>query len=76
MNNLPRLLSIEDAADYVGVPIRVLRGARERREVPVVRLGKRIWFRPEDLDAWVESQVEPAMRGPLAPTRPLPRRSA
>jgi len=65
----PRLLTIEDAAEYMGVPVRVMRSLRETRQIPVVHLGKRIWFRPEDLDAWVTSQVEPAMRGPLAPAR-------
>jgi excisionase family DNA binding protein len=64
-----QLLSIEEAALYLGVPVQVLRGLRERRQVPVVRLGKRIYFRPEDLDALVKARYEPAMRGPLALTR-------
>jgi len=67
----PRLLTIEAAAEYLGVPVRALRLLRETRQIPVVRLGKRIWFRPEDLDAWVAAQVEPAMRGPLARPRRL-----
>ena len=67
-----KLLSIEDA-EYLGVPVRVLRGLREQRLVPVVRLGKRLYFRPEDLDKLVETRLEPAMRGPLAPAPPARR---
>jgi len=74
--NTPRLWDISHAAEHLGVPVRTVRFLRETRQIPVVRLGKRIWFRPEDLDTWVTAHVEPAMRGPLAPTRPLPRRSA
>jgi excisionase family DNA binding protein len=62
-----KLLSIEEAAEYLGVPVRVLRGLRERRLVPVVHLGKRLYFRAEDLDKLIEPRLEPAMRGPLAP---------
>ena len=62
-----KLLSIEEAAEYLGVPVRTLQGLREQRAVPVIHLGKRLYFRPEDLDRLVESRLEPAMRGPLAP---------
>ena len=65
----PRLLSIEAAAEYLGVPARTLRGLREQRLIPVVRLGKRLYFRVEDLEALVEARLKPAMRGPLAPVR-------
>ena len=76
----PRLLDIKEAAAYLGIPVRKLRGARERREVPVVLWGKRIYFRREDLDKLVEAHYEPAIRGPLAPvkvrpTHPASRRS-
>ena len=77
ITSVPRLLSIEAAAAYLGVPVRTLQGLREQRLVPVVRLGRRLYFRPEDLDRLVESRLEPAMRGPLAPGRPrLVRRPA
>jgi hypothetical protein len=62
-----KLLSIEEAAEHLGVPMAVLRGLRERRLVPVAQLSKRIWFRPEDLDRLVEARLEPAIRGTLAP---------
>ena len=66
---MSKLLPIEEAADYLGVPVAVLRHLRAHRLVPVVRFGKRIYFRPEDLDKLVEARLEPAMRGPLAPAR-------
>ena len=70
---MSKLLPIEDAAEYLGVPVAVLRHLRARRLVPVVRFGKRIYFRPEDLDRLVEARLEPAMRGPLATLKPLRR---
>ena len=68
-----KLLTIQAAAEYLGVPVSVLRGLRAHRLVPVVRFGKRIYFRPEDLDRLVEARLEPAMRGSLATLKPLRR---
>ena len=70
---MSKLLPIEEAADYLGVPVAALRHLRAHRLVPVVRFGKRIYFRPEDLDRLVEARLEPAMRGPLATPKPLRR---
>ena len=66
----PRLLAIEGAAEYLGVSVRTVQGLRERREIPCARVGKRLYFRPQDLDAWVFAHLEPALRGPLALARP------
>ena len=68
-----KLLTIKAAAEYLGVPVSVLRGLREQRLIPVLHLGKRIYFRPEDLDRLIEARLEPAMRGPLAPAAPARR---
>jgi hypothetical protein len=65
MNSTPKLMTIEAAAEYLGVPVRVLRGLRERRMVPVVHFKKRIYFQREHLDALIEARFEPAMRGVL-----------
>ena len=66
----PRLLQIEAAANYLGVSVRTVQGLRERREIPCVKTPRRLYFRPQDLDAWVSAHLEPALRGPLALARP------
>ena len=72
--NSTKLLGVDEAAEYLGVPISTIRGLREKRLVPVVHLGKRLYFRPEDLDRLIEARLEPALRGPLAPADAFDRR--
>jgi excisionase family DNA binding protein len=50
----PLLIDIAASAERAGLPVRLIREARARRELPAVRIGKKIWFRPTDVDAWVE----------------------
>ena len=74
-----KLLTIEVAAEYLCVPVSVLRGLRKRRLVPVVHFGKRLYFRPEDLDRLVDARLveprrEPATRGSSAPADAFDRR--
>ena len=54
------LLTPAEAANYLGVPVRWMRAAVERREFTVVKIGGRNRFRKGDLDAYIESRVIPA----------------
>ncbi|NUO79353.1 helix-turn-helix domain-containing protein [candidate division KSB1 bacterium] len=49
-----RLLSVEEAATYLGIAEWTLRGWVSRKRVPVVKLGRRTLFDPADLSDWVE----------------------
>ncbi|WP_431907270.1 helix-turn-helix transcriptional regulator [Amycolatopsis thermoflava] len=52
-----KLLSIEDLADYLGVPKGTLYQWRTKGYGPPGRrVGKYVRYRPEDVDAWVEQQ--------------------
>jgi excisionase family DNA binding protein len=50
----PRLLTIEGAADFLGVSVRHVRRLVAGRRVPYVKWGSRLHFDPEELDAWID----------------------
>jgi excisionase family DNA binding protein len=52
-----RLLSVNAAAVYLGLPYVTLREAALRGHVPVVRIpgSKRMWFERKDLDRAIEA---------------------
>ena len=52
-----RLWGIEDAADYLGVPVSAvykMTSQRSRSPIPHVKLGGRLRFRKADLDRWLD----------------------
>jgi excisionase family DNA binding protein len=52
-----RLLTVEEVADRLQVPVRTIYGWRSRQEGPPgFRVGKHIRFSEEDLDAWLETR--------------------
>ena len=55
-NPLPkRLFSIKDAAAYLGFSVRSIRNLVYSRQLPIVRLGTKMFFDIKDLDLWIES---------------------
>lgn len=53
---LDRLLTIEEVADLLRTTPTALYSSRHRREAPgalAVRVGKRLLWRPSDLEAWL-----------------------
>ncbi len=57
---LSRLLSAQDAAQYLGVPYTSLRDWALRGHLPIIRVPecRRLWFDRRDLDRAVESWKE------------------
>jgi excisionase family DNA binding protein len=52
------LWQYQDVADHLGVKVStVMRWAKER-VLPVVKIGGRIRFRPEDIKTWVGDRKE------------------
>ncbi len=56
---MPRLMTVQEAAEYLGIPPgHIYQAARAKPGHPQhlrhVRLGKRLYFRAEWLDEWVE----------------------
>ena len=53
LNNLPRLLDIEDAARYLGLTVHALRH-KAGVEIPVVRIDSKLRFDRRDLDRYID----------------------
>ncbi len=56
----PRLLTIQQSASYLGTTVWAIRSLVWNRQVPSIRIGKRILFDKIDLDAYVESRKKAA----------------
>ena len=50
----PRLLSVDEAAAYIGRTPKALRHMISTGAIPVVREGSRVHLDREDLDQWIE----------------------
>ena len=54
------LLDDKKAAEYCHLSKKTLqawRSARHENQPPYVKLGRRVFYRPSDLDAWIESNI-------------------
>lgn len=63
MNDSPqsnRLLTMGEAADRLGVSTRFVRMVVHDRLIATVRLGRLVRFRPEDVQHYIDQQVNPA----------------
>jgi excisionase family DNA binding protein len=59
MEPLDRLLTVEELADYLGVPFATIYAWRYRGEGPPgFRVGRHIRYRPTDVEAWIEHQLQ------------------
>ena len=60
-----RLLTTDEAAEYLTVQERTLRSIRQRGEIACVRIGHKrgkIAYRMSDLDAYVEERIQEPRR--------------
>ncbi len=56
-----RLLTVQDLAEYLGVPATTLYQWRHRREGPRgFRVGRHIRYQLTDVTEWIERQIESA----------------
>ena len=55
-----RLMTREEAAEYLCKPRSWLKYAERRRIVPFIRVGQQIRYRRTDLERWVEACRVPA----------------
>ena len=59
MESPERLLTIEDLAEYLGVPVATLYAWRYHREGPPgFRVGRHIRYRWADIEEWISLRVE------------------
>lgn len=59
-SNAERLMTVEEAAAYLGWAVGTLYNKVQAAEVPHKKLGRSVRFRRSELDAWVEQQAVPA----------------
>jgi excisionase family DNA binding protein len=72
---MSRLKTIPEAASYTGLSERFLRTLVFERRITFHKLGRRVYFAPEDLDAFVEAgRVEAKRDSYLEGVTPLARR--
>ena len=62
----PELVDIDGAARHLECTPRLIRELWTRRVLPGVKVGRLVRFDLADLDAYVDAQRVPAVRGPLA----------
>ena len=63
MDQRHRLLTVDELAEYLGVPIATLYAWRHRRQGPPgFRVGKHLRYRIGDVQEWIERQLEQVVR--------------
>jgi excisionase family DNA binding protein len=57
------LWDIDQTAHFLNTSKHTIRGKVSRKEIPYVKIGRRCFFRPEDIEEWVQTNcVEPIPR--------------
>ena len=63
MEHRDRLITVQELADYLGVPVATLYQWRYRREGPPgFRVGRHLRYRWSEVEAWIERQLAGADR--------------
>ena len=58
MESVDRLLTVEDLADYLDVPVATVYAWRYRRQGPPgFRVGRHLRFRWSDVEHWIEDRL-------------------
>lgn len=60
------VLTVKQAAAWLGTTTRFIRRLRTERRVPVVKLGKHIRIHSDDLDAYIAASRQEAAPLPVA----------
>lgn len=59
-----RLLTAQEVADFLGVPVATLYSWRHKHEGPRgFRVGRHVRYRAADVEAWLEAQRDPEPTG-------------
>jgi excisionase family DNA binding protein len=83
MQRIEPLISAQELAEYLDVPVATIYAWRYRRQGPPgLRVGKHLRYRRADVDEWIDGRLEDSShdRDPVSPpatvidTRRVPRR--
>lgn len=59
MERLDRLLTVQELANYLGVPVATIYAWRYRHEGPPgFRVGRHVRFRQGDIEEWLNDQLD------------------
>ena len=58
----PTLQGVQDAADNLGISPWTLRGFAYSGKISSVKIGTRLMFKSQDIDAFIEANTRPALR--------------
>jgi len=59
MKSPDRLLTVEDLAEYLGVPVATLYAWRyQRQDPPGFRVGRHVRYRWADIEEWISDRVK------------------
>lgn len=66
MDTLDRLLSVDDLADYLGIPVATIYTWRHRGHGPPgFRVGRHLRFRTSDVAHWITQRINGSQPGNL-----------
>lgn len=64
MEHFDRLLTVQELANYLGVPVATIYAWRYRHEGPPgFRVGRHVRFRRSDIEEWISQQRQPSRPG-------------
>jgi len=64
MHQLEPIISAQELAEYLGVPVATIYAWRYRRQGPPgFRVGKHLRYRSIDVEEWIENQLEDSKQG-------------
>ena len=63
----PNLISIQQAAEYLGITVGTIYQWRSQHKIPYIKVGRRVKFKKEQLDQWLTERtvhvgIEPGVR--------------
>lgn len=53
---MSKLLSTKEAAEFLGLKLPTLYKYSSQKSIPFVKIGTRVLFDPDDLNAWIEKK--------------------
>ncbi len=65
-NRLPDIMTIEEVADYLRVPVSSVYKLAQRGKIPASKVGRHWRFRREFIDQWIDEQAHGGRPGDLS----------
>lgn len=57
-NRLPEIMTIEEVAEYLRIPLSSLYKLAQQGKIPASKVGRHWRFRREVIDKWIDNQFE------------------